>query len=447
MSSKSVPFRPAPLVASLSIALALTPASLPVFAVEVQNCGDGGLGSGSLRDAIANAAPGETIDLTHLPTSCGTADSVITLSNGEIVVSQDALTLKGPAPGNGSVTIVPQPGHEGRIFNHTGGGLLTIDSLTVANGNLQAGASDAHGGCIASAGSLFLENSNVLNCLAEGDSAYGGGVYAGKVTMIASTVSGNKAIGDTGRGSGGGVLAGGFFMKYSTLSQNTASTFGGGLYTKSTLGGVYTTIKASTVDHNTAEQCGGGALYTGAGITVSNATFSENTATKWTGGLCASAAAITLRNSTIMFNIDQLGYISDHAGGARIDGTSSTSFILDSTIVAKNSSSAGIGDLYVDPLLTISGHNNFVNATNLNPAPGLIILSGDPKVNQLELNGGRTRTHALLPDSLAIRAGNNAGGATTDQRGRGYPRASGPNTLVDIGAFQFDSIFYSDFEF
>jgi hypothetical protein len=65
--------RKAPLCAALCVALALGTASSPLFAVEVMNCGDGGPGSGSLRDAITSAASGETIDLSQLPTKCGTA--------------------------------------------------------------------------------------------------------------------------------------------------------------------------------------------------------------------------------------------------------------------------------------------------------------------------------------------------------------------------------------
>src|SRR5439155_10968009 len=55
-------------------------------------------------------------------------------------------------------------------------------------------------------------------------------------------------------------------------------------------------------------------------------------------------------------------------------------------------------------------------------------------------NGGPTRTHALLPGSPAIDAGNNAiATVATDQRG--FPRiADGPDAdstgTVDIGAFE-----------
>jgi len=51
-----------------------------------------------------------------------------------------------------------------------------------------------------------------------------------------------------------------------------------------------------------------------------------------------------------------------------------------------------------------------------------------------------------LPGSPAIGAGNNNGLYQVEQRGRGYPRTSGAAAKVDIGAVQFDSIFFDDFE-
>ena len=42
--------------------------------------------------------------------------------------------------------------------------------------------------------------------------------------------------------------------------------------------------------------------------------------------------------------------------------------------------------------------------------------------------------------------GNNSDGASFDQRGIGYPRETGSSASVDIGAFQFDSVFAATFE-
>jgi len=56
------------------------------------------------------------------------------------------------------------------------------------------------------------------------------------------------------------------------------------------------------------------------------------------------------------------------------------------------------------------------------------------------LNGGPTRTHALLVGSRAIDAGDNANLPPTDQRGAGFARKKDGNgdslAVVDIGAFE-----------
>ncbi len=55
-------------------------------------------------------------------------------------------------------------------------------------------------------------------------------------------------------------------------------------------------------------------------------------------------------------------------------------------------------------------------------------------VRTCEDNGGPTLTHALLPDSPARDAGDNADAPEWDQRGPGFPRVG--NGVTDIGAFE-----------
>ena len=69
-------------------------------------------------------------------------------------------------------------------------------------------------------------------------------------------------------------------------------------------------------------------------------------------------------------------------------------------------------------------------------------LDGDPRLGPLQDNGGPTETCALLPDSPAIDAGDNATCLTTDQRGATRPvdgDASGAPDC-DIGAFELGVI-------
>jgi hypothetical protein len=78
----------------------------------------------------------------------------------------------------------------------------------------------------------------------------------------------------------------------------------------------------------------------------------------------------------------------------------------------------------------MTGLSNGVNGNLVGSAAAPI----DPLLGPLQDNSGPTITHALLPGSPAIDAGNNAYATEFDQRGPGYPRiVSG---TIDIGAFE-----------
>src|SRR5262249_34310098 len=81
-----------------------------------------------------------------------------------------------------------------------------------------------------------------------------------------------------------------------------------------------------------------------------------------------------------------------------------------------------------------TGMTGLVNGVNGNQV-GTAANPIDPRLGPLADNGGPTLTHALLPGSPAIDAGNNAYATDFDQRGPGFPRIV--NGLIDIGAFEF----------
>lgn len=232
----------------------------------VQNCSDST--TDSLRDIITNpnnpnyAQSGDTVDLSELPVRCGVADSTITLTSGEIAIAQASLTLQGPSADQGTVTI--SGGGAYRVFEHTGGGMLSIRDLTIADGYSHA-ASNAYGGCIRSYApsgeSLYLQNTVVAGCTVLSDTGYarGGGIDSShEVTLVSSTISGSQALGPMKRGFGGGIEANDLTSKYSSISGNVAGDgptrggVGGGAYV---LKGI--SMFASTVDHNTASYAGG----------------------------------------------------------------------------------------------------------------------------------------------------------------------------------------------
>lgn len=415
----------------------------------VMNCDDAG--TDSLRDIIENpnkAQSGDTVDLSQLPTLCGAANSTITLASGEITIAQNDLTVRGPNA-EGPVTI--SGGGASRVFKHLGVGTLAIDALTIADGYYHA-AGSASGGCIASAGSsVVLNRVKVTGCTALSDTAYarGGGIFAlHAVTLVLSSVSGNDAIAPMKRGFGGGIYADTLSAKYSSIAANEAHDGsnllggGGGAYT---LAGV--SMLASTIDDNTASY--GGGLVVGGPTYISNSTISENVAHKSIAALFGNGInSLAILNSTIAFNHAEA---DTPYGAVTFLGPVNSTLTLQSSIIAGNTAGATNtwADLFVAPAHgALSGADNLVMASNVSP-PSVITVSADPKLGPLQFNGGWTLTHAPLSGSPALGVGNNSGMSPTDQRGPGYPRTTGigGSITTDIGAIQFDTIFFGGFEF
>lgn len=435
----------AKVASSGSAAIPKTPTHALAQSWTVKNCDDSG--TDSLRGIIENpmTLSGDTVDLSELPVRCGMADSVITLAS-EIAVAQDDLTLLGPTEGTATISAAGMS----RVFHHTGAGTLSLNGLTVSDGYYH-GAGNVYGGCIdSSGGNVFLSHVVVSACVLLSDSGFanGGGIAAdvGNVTLVASKISGNHAAvgaANNHSGWGGGVYSiGPTFAWYSSISGNTADRgFGGGIATQE---GV-TTI-SSTIDHNTGGY--GGGIGTDGPTTILDSTISRNTASSAGGGIRVFHALASIANSTIVFN--EIGSVGT-GGGVTFDGTgASDTLTLTSSIVYNNTSGAANApsDIYVVPGSgSLAGADNLVGVSNLFD-PVVITVTADPKLGPLQFNGGPTRTHQLLTGSPALGVGNISGlppSITTDQRGTGYSRTTGPNASVDLGATQFDSIFADSF--
>ena len=95
----------------------------PAGSIPVTNCDDSG--AGSLRDAIGAAVNGQTIDLTA--TGCST----ITLTTGDIAITQENLILQGP--GASYLTIDGNNLFSLRHYNAAGGTFGVYD-LAIAHG-------------------------------------------------------------------------------------------------------------------------------------------------------------------------------------------------------------------------------------------------------------------------------------------------------------------------
>ncbi len=223
----------------------------------VTNTNDSGFGS--LRDAIANAASGDTINFSLASPATITLASTLSINT--------SLTISGPGASNVAIS-----GNNAlQVFSISGGTTVTISGVTIENGN----SGDNFGGGIANGGTLTLTNSTV----SDNSASSVGGIYNyGTLTLTNSTVSGNSVSNNVG-----GILnQGTLTLSNSTVSGNSASDDGGGIYNYGTL-----TLGNSTVSGNSASYFGGGIFNYGT-LTAKNSIVANNA-----GGNCYLSQTIT----------------------------------------------------------------------------------------------------------------------------------------------------------
>lgn len=212
----------------------------------------------SLREAIRDAAPGNTI--TFDPSLNG---QTITLGGTQLAISKN-LTIDASALAAG---ITVSGNNASRVFHITSGKTVEMEGLTV-----RSGSASVAGGIFAE-GSLSLKRVTVRNNSSTGR---GGGLQNNAtMTIENSTISGN-----TSADIGGGILnVGTLTITNSTLTGNNSTGTGG-----QGLGGAIfnfafpLTIKHSTIAGNTGSQFGGGVRSQGGTLTLENTVIAGNTA-------------------------------------------------------------------------------------------------------------------------------------------------------------------------
>jgi CSLREA domain-containing protein len=304
-------------------------------------------------------------------TFAGNVRGAITLTSGELVVDKGVI-INGPGADQLTVQRSALTGTSAfRIFNV--GNInnnynTTISGLTIANGKANGGGGVANGG--------------------------------GTLTLDRVTISGNASNSFGGGGVGNlGSISGTLNVIDSAISGNTSASGGGGVFNNnnSTLNLTNSTISGNMVTGNIND--GGGIA--GGTVTITNSTIARNSVASGPGGGIAVAGNVTARN----------------------------------TIIALNTA---LSDPDVDGALTSQGHNLVGDGSGATITPaqasdqiGTAAFPIDPHLAALQNNGGSTPTLALLSNSTAINAGNDANAPDLDQRG--YVRAG----VSDIGAFEF----------
>jgi hypothetical protein len=334
-------------------------------------------GAGSLRNAAASAAAGDTIAFNLTGCPC-----VITLTGGQITLNKN-LTINGP----GAETLTVSGNNTSRVFFITGSAnVVTINGLTVANGS-----SPGNGGGISNDAVLSLNNAVVRNS----NAANGGGIHNnGTLNLVNSAVSNNMATND-----GGGV--------HNNLDLD---------------------VTGSVLDGNAAQR--GGGIYNDHTAMLTNSTLSGNQATGDGGGAVFNDAHVSFSPSVSFLNATIAGNSSSARGGGVRNLNSMTS---GNTIFAQNTAPAAPD---FDGFLSGSqGHNLIGNTSGSDGFLPNDLQNVNPMLGPLANNGGQTRTRALLAGSPAIDAGQISGAPVTDQRG--LSRSMGSST--DIGAFEFNT--------
>jgi hypothetical protein len=448
----------------LSVALLLGPARATHAASFSIPCGDSAAliaAINAANDETANPGP-DTIALAaeciYTLTEVDNADTV----HGTIGLPRvtSALTIDGNRATIARSTAAGIA--EFGIFVVVEGGDLTLDEVTVRNGG-RAGYTSS----ITNMGTLSLVHSEVSGSSSNGIYTQGvldlegsivrdnggAGVVSevGNTTIANSNISNNQGIGvlnrqyvvmtlsdSVVRDNYGSGIDNSYFSSLtvigSTISGNIGALYGGGInsHIATTLA-----VQASTISGNTAELAGGGIYHDpfgGSVLRVVNSTISDNRAAEG-GGIYAQpftasdAPAYVISNSTISAN---------HGGGIRgMVGT------LLNTIIAAQASGPDCSEPFISGSL---GHTLDSDGSCDLSSPG--DLSGvSARLGPLADNGGPTLTHALLPGSPAIDAGDNAGCAAEpvsnlDQRSQLRPIDGNGDGVAtcDIGAFEYGDI-------
>jgi hypothetical protein len=421
--------------AALLLALAQEPVSAATITVTTSNPNIAPDGQCSLVEAIVNA---NNDAATHADCPAGSgADTIVLPANANVMLNAVyGMTYAQFGSPIGLPSIMSRITIEGngatiaRQANAPDFGLIFI------RGNFSSE------GVPPRPGDLTLQNVTISG------GTRGGVANAGRLNIQSSIISGN-----TGRGI---TNSGALTVENSVISNNTAVFWGGGLYDTGT-----TTIIRSSISGNVAGSSGGGVYNFYGNVTIENSTVSNNTATLG-GGASNSAGGLRIINSTIS------GNRANRAGGVS-NSEYCYFYCTPGTLTLQNSLIAG-NEASIAPeienaiathprslqLYSIVNANNFnlfgsngnAGVTGFAPGPRDIVPSASLGniLGPLTNNGGPTQTHALIPGSPAVDAGDPAGcrnsqGAVLATDQRGFTRhVDGNHDAVarcDIGAVEF----------
>ena len=214
---------------------------------------------------------------------------------------------------------------------------------------------------------------------------------------------------------------------------------GGAIFNNRTL----TLINCSLFD-NIAGNSGGAIYHRGQSLSLINCTLSGNQSPR--GAAISSRSGVQLIQTTITNNISS-------QGGGGLFFQDFGNFQVSNSIVANNSNPQILlsDNLSTQSFFLFPSGRNIFSDNSITTVPNFtnpfaFITNTDPLLDDLADNGGLVLTHALLPGSPAIDAGQNFAAVdtsfvplTTDGRGANRITAfssDGEEAIVDLGSFE-----------
>jgi hypothetical protein len=384
---------------------------------------------GTLRWAVEQA--NEATTPSTIDFNLGSSPATITLSQGQLVLSNaaDSITIDGPGASSLSIS-----GNDAsRVFQVDNGVTASISGLTITGGSTGKYSFSPGGGLYNDGGTLTLTGStitgnstygglggglaayggvtNLTDCAITGNSAgYGGGLGSRRyatVTLMNTTISGNSAhpSGPLNQ-AGGGFENGGdstATLAGCTISDNSASGTGGGVSNAGTI-----SLSNCTISGNSASVGGGlnsNPGVAGAGATLTDCTISGNFASDG-GGVANGSDKMALTGCTIINN-----YVLIDGGGVDNYGEApftSTAVLTDCTVSGNNTSSNAN-----QPMSSGGGINNAGAMTLAGCTVGYnSSYSGGGIVNY----GTLTATGSAISDNSALREFGSGGGGVLNGR-------------------------------
>ncbi len=243
---------------------------LPAATLTVTNLNDSG--AGSLRQAIADASPGDTINIA--------ATGTIALTSGQLIIAKD-LIIRGPGQSNLAV----DTGVASRVFKITNG-IVTLSDFTIRNAT-PIPPSDGGGSALLN---LPPASTTVSNLWISGNlpspSGQAGAVENwGTLTIIHSTLTNNTGYASTIKNYGTATLS---LIASDVVSNNNVAN-GGGIAGAILNQGIGTNspsmiILDCCIRENSAAGSGGAILNYAASLIMSNTVVAGNSSTDDAGG-------------------------------------------------------------------------------------------------------------------------------------------------------------------